>query len=108
MARSRRNYTNDEAKTTLRSWLQKNKHTPGSFWHWLDQRGVVVTRQTCHNLFHGHYVAPGPQFKKVFKEITGIVLVDGLIESKGAGDASILRLSQAHTSPRTQKDPGHR
>ena len=84
MARPRRNYTYDEAKAVLAKWVKDQGLTPGSFWRWLESRGVTITRQTCHNLYHGNK-EPGEQFKAVFKEITNIQLVDGLIEQRRSG-----------------------
>lgn len=51
------------------------------FHRWLESRGVAITRQYCQQLANGT-LTPGPKFKQVFREITGITLVDGLIEEK--------------------------
>jgi hypothetical protein len=55
--------------------------TPSDFHRWLELRGVIITRQYCAALLTEKFCA-GPKFKQVFQEITGITLVDGLVEEK--------------------------
>jgi hypothetical protein len=56
---------------------------PADFIRWLDARGVLVTKQYLHQLINEGFT-PGPKFKAIFREITGIQLVDGLIEKDRA------------------------
>jgi hypothetical protein len=79
--RNRRNYTHAEARTVLTYWVRRKKMNPTTFHRWLELNGVTITRQYCTELLSGK-LSVGPKFKAVFKEITGITLVDGLIESE--------------------------
>ena len=49
------------------------------FQRWLEDRGVHMTYTYCRAMTQ-QKLSPGPKFKQVFKEITGVTLVDGLIE----------------------------
>lgn len=46
---------------------------------WLAERGILVSPQYLSDVLRNRR-DPGPRFKEVFREITGITLVDGLIE----------------------------
>ncbi len=80
----RRNYTHSEAQTVLTEWLKRKRMTPTQFQAWLAENGVEVTREYCRMLTVGK-LTPGPKFKAIFKQITGITLVDGLIEAESTG-----------------------
>ena len=77
--RNRRNYTHAEARTVLVDWVRRKNMNPAKFHRWLEENGVTITRQYCQMLLSGK-LCVGPKFKQVFKEITGITLIDGLIE----------------------------
>ena len=79
--RNRRNYTHPEAQAVLKDWVRRKKWTPTQFHRWLELNGVTVTRQYVATLVTGEMCA-GPKFKQIFKEITGIVLIDGLVEDE--------------------------
>ena len=53
--------------------------TQVEFAEFLAESDILLSPQTCSKLVRGQ-ITPGAYFKAVFKEITGIELVDGLIE----------------------------
>ena len=79
--RNRKHYTHTEAQTVLKDWLRANRLGTTQFSRWLEARGVTASKQYIHQLVTGA-LHPGPKFKQIFKEITGITLVDGLVERR--------------------------
>jgi len=79
MSKRRHTYTYNEAQTVLTAWIARRKMSQREFAAFLSGRGVLISPQTCSALVAGK-ITPGPMFKKVFHEITGIKLVDGLVE----------------------------
>lgn len=79
MKKQRRSYTHGEAQAVLVTWLQERGMKTIEFQRWLEDRGVHMTYTYCRAMTQ-HKLSPGPKFKQVFKEITGVILVDGLIE----------------------------
>ena len=79
MAKRRLSYTYSEAHTTLTAWIEKRRMSQKAFAEFLTSRGIDVSPQTCSALVHGR-ITPGPKFKAVFRELTGVELEDGLIE----------------------------
>lgn len=77
----RRNYTNHEAVQTLSDWIWRKKMRQVDFLRWLAERGIIMSAAYLSMMLTGK-IPPGKQFKAVFKEITGITLVDGFIESE--------------------------
>ena len=75
----RRNYTNHEATQELSDWMWRKKMRQVDFIKWLAERGITMSAAYLSMMLTGK-IPPGKQFKAVFKEITGITLVDGLIE----------------------------
>lgn len=81
MSSRRRNYTHKEAQTLLINWLSKHRMNPTTFAAWLDERGITISREYARQMVDGK-LTPGPKFKAAFREITGITLVDGLVEDE--------------------------
>ena len=79
--KKRRNYTRREAVQTLKDWLWKNHLRQTDFLEWLSKRGILITPAYLSLMLSGK-IAPGKRFKEIFKEITGVTLVDGLIEDQ--------------------------
>ena len=77
----RRGYKTLEAVQTLKGWMWKNRMRQADFVRELEMRGILITQAYLHQMFTG-IRPPGPKFKEIFKEITGITLVDGLVEEK--------------------------
>lgn len=70
-----------EQRETLASWMTKKKQSQRQFLDWLEIKGILISPQYLCDVLKGKR-SPGPRFKKVFLEITGVSLVDGLIEEK--------------------------
>lgn len=51
------------------------------FMDWLAEREIIITPATCSLMVAGK-ITPGPKFKGVFRKLTGIQLVDGLLEEE--------------------------
>ena len=64
----------------MTDWLRKQRMGASEFQRWLDKRGITVTRQHCDQLVKGK--SSGPRFSDAFYKITGIRLVDGLVEDR--------------------------
>lgn len=82
MSNHRRCYTHKEAIHTVKDWMRRrgmNRQT--ELVAWLDQRGITLSPQYLNDLFHGTR-APGPRFIQAFREITGIQLEAGLVQSQ--------------------------
>ena len=79
MARRRRVYTYPQAQAELVRWINQKRFSHADFRPWLETKGIIISQATCFALVTGK-ITPGPRFKQVFKEITGVTLVDGLIE----------------------------
>ena len=79
--RKRRSMTHREQVTTLAAFIAEKRWTQRAFIAWLDSKGILITVQHLNDVLHGRR-NPGPKFREVFQEITGITLVDGLIEDK--------------------------
>ena len=62
----------------LTVWLKRKRMGQAEFIRWLEDREVTISRATCSLLVNGK-ITPGPMFKKVFQEITGIELLDGVV-----------------------------
>jgi hypothetical protein len=95
----RRSFTKPEALETLRSWMWDNRMTQVAFVRWLKDRGIVITQAFLSEMLRGVRPAGGPKFKRAFKEITGITLVEGLIEEDKKDE-------QAQRSPRRNRRAG--
>jgi hypothetical protein len=61
--------------------MQRKHLSQVEFAAWLESRGILVSTQYLNDVINSRRAA-GPKFKEVFKEITGIILVDGLVEEK--------------------------
>lgn len=79
MKTQRKSYTHNEALLVLTDWLRDNKMTQKRFMNFLAVRGLIISPQTCSALANGR-ITPGPKFRSVFKEITGIGLHAGFVE----------------------------
>ena len=75
----RRSLNHTEQVTTIRDFLAQKRWSQVTFRAWLDKNGVTISTQHLSDVLNGRR-NPGPVFKDVFKEITGVTLVDGLIE----------------------------
>ena len=79
--KKRRSLTHSEQVTTLKEFLAKRRWTQVVFIEWLGLKGITITAQYLSDVINNRR-NPGPKFKAIFKEITGITLVDGLIEDR--------------------------
>ena len=61
------------------SWMKRKKMTQQKFSDWLEDKGILVSPGYISDVVNMRAPA-GPRFKQVFKQITGISLVDGLVE----------------------------
>ena len=77
--KKRRSLTRKEQSETLSTWMLRRRMNQKQFTEWLDSKGISMTPQYLNDVIHGRR-EPGPKFKQVFKEITGVTLVDGLVE----------------------------
>ena len=64
---------------TLRQFRESKGWTQRKLVEFLDGKGVTITAQYLNDVLNDRR-NPGPKFIAVFKEITGIELVDGLVE----------------------------
>ena len=80
--KKRRSLTRPEQVQTLDRYLKDNRYTQKAFVEFLDSKGITITTQYLNDVLRGRRNA-GPKFVSVFREITGIVLVDGIIEEDG-------------------------
>jgi len=65
----------------LVNWLTERGMSSTTFQRWLSGHGIEITRTYCDAMTN-QKLSPGPKFKQVFREITGIQLVDGLVEDE--------------------------
>jgi len=77
----RRSLTHAEQVATLKEFLAKRRWTQVVFIEWLGTKGITITAQYLSDVINNRR-NPGPKFKAIFKEITGITLVDGLVEKE--------------------------
>lgn len=82
--KKRRSLNRAEQLSTLRSWMEKRKMGQREFSGFMASKGITISDQYLSDVLHGRK-NPGPKFKEVFREITGINLVDGLIEDVSNG-----------------------
>lgn len=75
----RRSLTKKEQVETITNFMERMNLAQGQFRDFMEARGIIISPQYLNDVIHGRH-APGPKFKEVFREITGIKLVDGLIE----------------------------
>ena len=59
--------------------MQEKQMSQSAFTAWLTSKGITITAQYLSDVLKGRR-HPGPKLKAVFKEITGITLVEGLVE----------------------------
>lgn len=79
----RRSLTGPEQVSTLEVFISRRKWTQKRFVDFLDSKGITITTAYLNDVLKNRRAA-GPKFKQVFREITGIQLVDGLIEKDKA------------------------
>jgi hypothetical protein len=79
MHKRRRYYTHPEAQAVLVDYVRRRFGSTTEFHAWLEEHGIAITRTYCDAMIRGR-LTPGPKFKQVFEEVTGIRLVDGLVE----------------------------
>lgn len=79
--KKRRSLTRQEQVTTLKDFRESRGWTQRRLVEFLESKGITITAQYLNDVLHGRR-APGPKFREVFREITGINLVDGLVEDK--------------------------
>jgi len=80
--KNRRSYTQAEAVQTLQEWIsRKHGGNRAAFVRWLEEHGITITGTYLRDMLTDKR-PPGPKFREVFHEITGITLVDGLVEDK--------------------------
>ena len=78
----RRSLTRAEQVTTITAFMAKKKFTTQTqFLDWLCSRGILISPGYLSDAVNGRKLF-GPAFKDVFREITGVTLVDGLIEEQ--------------------------
>ena len=77
--KKRRSFTKKEQVQTLDAYLRLRRWTQIEFVRWLDTKGITISAQYLNDVLHKRR-DPGPKLIQVFEEITGITLVDGLIE----------------------------
>ena len=71
--------TLQDQSVALSAWMSRRGMGQKDFSKWLDSKGITVSPQYLNDVLNGRR-HPGPKFKLVFKEITGVTLVDGLVE----------------------------
>lgn len=81
--KKRRSLTKHEQVHTLKGYLKDKRWTQAEFVRFLDEQGITVTTQYLNDVLRGRR-NPGPKFIAVFREITGVTLVDGLVEERSA------------------------
>jgi hypothetical protein len=81
--KKRSGYTHTEAAETLRAWTNRKHLTQAAFVRLLEEKGILVSQGYLFQMMNGDR-PPGEKFKSIFKEITGITLVDGLVEERKA------------------------
>ena len=77
----RRSLTRAEQTETLVQWMTRQRKTQRQLVDWLETKGIIVSPAYLNDVIRMRR-APGPKFKAVFRELTGIELEDGLIERK--------------------------
>jgi hypothetical protein len=81
----RRHFTEAQQVTTIQAWIRKRQMTQRAFSQWMEANGIACTPQYLNDILTGKR-NPGPVFKKLFWQIEGIRLVDGLVEHKEGVD----------------------
>ena len=81
MSKRTKHYQYAEAHSILVKWIARKGWTQVQLQSFLGNNGIIITAQTCSKLVRGE-ITPGRYFKQVFKAITGVTLVDGLVEDK--------------------------
>jgi len=76
---NRRGCTHREAVKTLQGWIREQRMSQADFVRWLSDRSITITQVYLSNMLTGKR-PPGPKFREMFREITGITLVDGFVE----------------------------
>lgn len=71
--------TRTEQIFTLKDWISKRGMSQKQFQVWLDGQGLIISPQYLNDVLNNRR-APGPKFISIFKEITGTILVSGLVE----------------------------
>lgn len=66
---------------SLPNWVRSQRMNQKQFVDFLAVRKLIISPQTCSALVHG-LIAPGPRFREIFKEITGIKLAHGFVENE--------------------------
>jgi hypothetical protein len=79
--KNRRSLTNKEQISTLTDWMAEKKMNQSEFAAWITTQGITLSPQYLNDVLNSRR-HPGPKFKEIFKQITGITLVDGLVESE--------------------------
>lgn len=73
--------TPSDQRVTLRAWLDRKRMSQRDFIQWLSTRGILISVGYLNEMLTGREMA-GPKFIEIFKEITGVSLVPGLVEDK--------------------------
>lgn len=79
--KKRKSLTRQEQAETLKHYMERRRMSQVAFVAWLDSKGIMISTQYLNDVICGRREA-GPKFKDVFKAITGVTLVDGLVEEK--------------------------
>jgi len=79
--KKRRSLNRIEQIRTIEDFLREQRWTQKAFKEWLETKNIIITTQYLNDVLCRRR-NPGPKFKAVFYEITGIRLVDGLVEDK--------------------------
>ena len=77
----RRSLTKREQVQTLEQFLADKRWTQIELVRWLASKGVLISAQYVNDVLR-HRRDPGPKLIAVFKEITGVRLVEGLVEDR--------------------------
>ena len=77
--KKRRSLTKREQVQTLEQFLRDKRWTQIAFVRWLESKGVLISAQYVNDVIC-HRRDPGPKLIAVLKQITGIRLVEGLVE----------------------------
>ena len=81
--RKRRSLNRAEQSQTITAYLKRKRLGQKEFAEWLlaPPRGILISPQYLNDVIRGRRDA-GPKFKAILKEITGVTLVDGLVEDE--------------------------
>lgn len=75
----RKSLTRIEQIETLNTWMRKKGLGQKQFLTWLGVRGLDISPQYLNDVLLNRKPA-GPKFISIFREITGVQLVAGLME----------------------------